>query len=243
MLNERDKNAKKFLALYRREREIYDAIRNMPLVKLEEPIQKGWEVYMALSDEGKKHKHANFFQKILDEYTTNMHTVKVAEIRYVRKVKKYGELISFFTRYLVNDKPYYYGPEFKTMNLKTCQLFDDKYRNRYIIPHRKDKHSIPISWIFSVPLHLLILKVRPYMLTHRQLIDRDLESEKQYIHEKLWNDYDKDNPFLKGNDSKWFKHQLLRTQRKLVKGILKAITKGDLDELSHKKINNKNSWS
>lgn len=247
MLNERDRRVKKYLALRRREKEVSEEIDDIPLVKLDEAIQRGWEVYIALSDEAKRHKHYSLFEMVIQKYGMTYTTKKVDIVREVRKVRKYHLLKYLFTT-SINGQTYYSGPQLRRLNLKNCQSFEDKYRSRYIIPYSYDKDGNYKDWQFYIPHQFLILKVRPNMLSHRKLINTDLESEKFLLNRKIWYSYDKDNPFIKSNGgvrSRWSKHQIIRRNRKLMNQSLSSVLNGGEDfDYTNKKLNklHKGSW-
>ncbi|AYN01004.1 hypothetical protein [Chryseobacterium sp. 3008163] len=59
---------------YRHSEELWDLRRNIPLVPLETPYQKGFVRFFVVRDDVKRSKYGNFFEGILKKINTKMYS-------------------------------------------------------------------------------------------------------------------------------------------------------------------------
>lgn len=169
----KDTLEKRIIALDRRRREIFNEIRNLPLIELEEPYQRGYKRYFVLRSDIAQGISAPMFEKILAIInTTQYHHDDKFQTKKKRKRKR-----------VYIDKP----QELKNLseydwNKNPKILLSDKEKAYFELRDIYNKYSSKPQkeYVFAQPWRF-ILQVEPNMITHVRQIDIELEKELKFI--------------------------------------------------------------
>ena len=157
---------------YKRRKEIFIEQKEIPLVPLKEPYQKGFERYFVLREDIKKENEIEFFTQILKKINTSQY----AETRkFVKKRKRNGKRI-YVPRIqeLKQLQPYEYSGPHSILNdeerryFACIQVYDPKTK-RF-----KGIYEFLQPWRFR-------LIIKPNMITHYKPLDIDLKREEAQI--------------------------------------------------------------
>lgn len=145
--------------------------RSRPVyVPLQPPIQKGFYRFFVLRDDVARGRQASFFQGILDKINTQQHFHR-KDFKKKKRVRGKKVWVDKEQRL----KPLFQWEFDKHMFTKEEKAY---FELRMIRCERKER-DIP-TWIFTQPWRF-VLRVRPYILTHRRIVDPLLESQIQEI--------------------------------------------------------------
>ncbi len=169
---------KQLIQLHKRRQELWHQRTLLPMVPLEHPYQRGWMRVFVLRDDVKHSLRATFYQELLTKINTvTYHNDKSFKQRKRRK-KRYHyqdkpQLVREFSEYSWNINRVDLSEQEKACF--TCvETFDVKTK-------RKDvRYMFAEQWRY-------VLKVMPFMVTHRKLIDADLERELKQIDDHITN--------------------------------------------------------
>lgn len=151
---------------YKRSKELWKIRREIPLVPLEKPYQKGFVRFFVVRDDVKRSKDGDFFVGILSKINTKMYS---ETRKFLKKKRKFGRRI-------------YVDREQKLVQLSACQwnkLGLTTREKQYFLkreeynPFRKRYN---IYYEFIEPWRF-VLRVQPNMITHCKPLDSDLEKE------------------------------------------------------------------
>ncbi len=153
---------------HKRCNELWQLRREIPLVPLEKPYQKGFVRFFVVRDDVMRTKDGTFFNGILNKINTEMYS---ETRKFLKKKRKSGRRI-------------YVDREQKITSLSTYEWNDprmgltDRERQYFLrtetyCPFRKTTVS---SYEFIEPWRF-ILRVKPYIITHYKPLDSELEKE------------------------------------------------------------------
>ncbi|MPS63613.1 hypothetical protein [Chryseobacterium sp.] len=153
---------------YKRSEELWKIKREIPLVPLEKPYQKGFVRFFVVRDDVKRSKDGDFFEGILNKINTKMYS---ETRKFLKKKRKFGRRI-------------YVDREQKLGRLSTYQWNDPKLRltdrERQYFLRREDycpiRKRYNIYYEFIEPWRF-VLRVKPNMITHYKPLRSDLEKE------------------------------------------------------------------
>ncbi|MCJ7933779.1 MAG: hypothetical protein MUW56_09125 [Chryseobacterium sp.] len=75
---------------YKRSKELWKTRRNIPLLPLDQPYQRGFVRYLVLKDEVKRFKDGDFFKGILKKINTYMYS---ESRKFLKKKRKFGRRV------------------------------------------------------------------------------------------------------------------------------------------------------
>lgn len=153
---------------YKRHREVWKQKRNIPLIPLEKPYQKGFVRFFVVRDDVKRSKDGDFFENLLKKINTEMYS---DTRKFLKKKRKFGRRI-------------YVEKEQKTAKVLPWEWNNPKFglteRERQYFVKREyytyNKRLIKEYYEFIEPWRF-VLRVRPNMITHYKPLDEDLERE------------------------------------------------------------------
>ncbi|WP_312390361.1 hypothetical protein [Chryseobacterium sp.] len=159
---------KQIIQKYKRSKELWKIRRNIPLVPLDQPYQRGFVRFFVVRDDVKRSKDGDFFQGILNKINTKMYS---ETRKFLKKKRKFGRRI-------------YVEREQKLARLSTHQWNDPKLglttRERQYFLKREDycpfRKRYNIYYEFIEPWRF-VLRVKPNMITHYKPLNSDLEKE------------------------------------------------------------------
>ncbi|OWP77084.1 hypothetical protein [Flavobacterium oreochromis] len=192
----RQSKEKHLMALHQLEIELWNQKRNLPLVPLEKPYQKGWLRFFVVRNDVQRVDTLGFFTELLEKinnqlWSDNKRFTKKKrkfrrriEVPIEQKLKRFSETewTNPNCKLTSKEKEYFQAVEEWDVN-KKC------YRTYY---ECKEK------WRF-------VLRVRPYMITHTKAVDveleRDLKRIENYIEQN--NLRNLQNRLVYGRSFKW----------------------------------------
>ncbi len=185
MLNKEELKHKEFIKLNKKLNKLWDKLKAMPNVKLNEPYQRGWVIKYDVRDDIKSRKDYPAIKELLergytDGYTTNVNVVKAIRRgdTQARMKNSFGQLtsISYFypKRASLTEKEFLDGGK-----VYDKYFILDTLSERYRKFGRREFH-------ICVPSYWLVLKVKPNMITHKKLKGGAVEKEYDFIWDKLY---------------------------------------------------------
>lgn len=159
---------KQLINLSKKQSELWKQRRNLPMIPLEHPYQKGWKRLFVLRDDVQKLPNADFYQTLLDKINTvKYYHDKSFKIKRRRKRR--------------------YGHKNIGQTLTEISVYD-WYRNRYKLSDdeqacfiRTESMSVSsryvdVRYVYAEPWRF-VLKVMPHIIYEVQLHDEVLEQE------------------------------------------------------------------
>lgn len=153
---------------YKRSRELWKIRRNLPLIPLDKPYQKGFVRFFVVRDDVKQSKDGDFFEGILKKINTYSYS---ENRKFLKKKRKFGRKI-----YVEREQKLRYITSF-SWNDPKLGLTD---RERQYFEKKED--YCPVSKIFGTYYKFtepwrFTLRVKPNMITHYKPLDLELEKE------------------------------------------------------------------
>lgn len=153
---------------YKRSRELWKMRRNLPLIPLDKPYQKGFVRFFVVREDVKQSKDGDFFEGILKKINTYMYS---DNRRFLKKKRKFGRKI-----YVEREQKLRYITSF-SWNYPKLE-FTDRERQYF----EKKEDYCPVNKIFGIYYKFtepwrLTLRVKPNMITHYKPLDLELEKE------------------------------------------------------------------
>ncbi|MCU7617317.1 hypothetical protein NZ698_08910 [Chryseobacterium sp. PBS4-4] len=159
---------KKVRKKYQRSKELWEIRRNIPLVPLEKPCQKGFVRFFVVRDDVRRSKDGDFFEEILNKINTKMYS---ETRKFLKKKRKFGRRI-----YVIRDQ--------KLVQLSKYQWNDPKLglttREKQYFLKREEynpfRKRYNIYYEFIEPWRF-VLRVKSNMITHFKPLRSNLEKE------------------------------------------------------------------
>ncbi|MFS4472757.1 hypothetical protein [Chryseobacterium sp. T20] len=153
---------------YKRSRELWKIRRNLPLIPLDKPYQKGFVRFFVVREDVKQSKDGDFFEGILKKINTYMYS---DNRKFLKKKRKFGRKI-----YVEREQKLRYITSY-SWNYPKWELTD---RERQYF--EKKEEYCPVRKIFGTYYKFtepwrFTLRVRPNMITHYKPLDLELEKE------------------------------------------------------------------
>ncbi|KAF2517983.1 hypothetical protein [Flavobacterium foetidum] len=187
---------KQLIQLRKLEVELWYKRRNLPLVALEVPYQKGWQRNFKLRDDVSRSSEAAFYRELLEKINTWQFS---PEKSFKRKKKRKRRNV--YVEKLQTVK------EFSEWEWKSPKLaLTEKEKAHFYRRERwcSNCKRYKIHYVFNEPWRY-VLRVSSYMITHTRMVDSELESQIQMLENYIVNRNlrDKINRLLSGNSHKW----------------------------------------
>lgn len=168
---------KKAFALYNREQELRK-IKD-EYVKLDNPIHVGFIKYFVIK--------ADVHEKLKN--TGKLETLKTILNRINVTILSKNRL--FVEKYGVRKKKNKFkrkALQLKHISVRDYELLTEEEKNYFqlVTVYHKYSKSLHNIYVFS-KMDLLQEKIAPYFITHKKVMDSNLESEKAYVWNKFWN--------------------------------------------------------
>ncbi|MES2479977.1 MAG: hypothetical protein V4561_12885 [Bacteroidota bacterium] len=178
---------KQLISLHKKRIELQKIKKNLPLVKLENPYQKGWVRTFELRPDIAESKNADFYRALLSKINSRQYSnVK----HFKTKRRKHRKKIWI-------DKPQMLQEFDMWQWSRNAEKFSEKekllfYPKEYWCSMSK---TITVKYVF-IEAWRFMLKVRPNIITHQRMIDEVLEQEISCIDKHI------DAHFLEGRINK-----------------------------------------
>lgn len=157
---------------YKRQKEIFLEQKNIQLVPLQEPYQKGFERYFVLREDIKNEKEINFFTQLLKKINTSQFS---DTRKFVKKRKRYGKKV--YVPRIQNLKqlqPYEFSGSHSILNDDERRYFACIQVYDPVLKRFKGIYEFLQPWRFR-------LIIKPNMITHYKPLDIDLKREEAQI--------------------------------------------------------------
>jgi len=183
---------KRLIQLDKHQNLLWKQKRELPMIPLAQPYQKGWKRLFVLRKDVQQSAKAAFYQGILDKINTvEYHHDKNFKSR---KRKRW--------RYHYEERPQTLRPiyEYEWFNNKLKLTEEEQlcfYRNEeYVAPRNK----VIVTYLFDEPWRF-VLVIKPYIIYEVKMIDEMLEQELQAIDNHIENNslWCKINKLKRGN--------------------------------------------
>ncbi|MDR6461031.1 hypothetical protein J2786_004182 [Chryseobacterium vietnamense] len=153
---------------YKRSRKLWKIRRNLPLIPLDKPYQKGFVRFFVVREDVKQSKDGDFFEGILKKINTYMYS---DNRKFLKKKRKFGRKI-----YVEREQKLRYITSY-SWNYPKWELTD---RERQYFEKKED--YCPVRKIFGTYYKFtepwrFTLRVTPNMITHYKPLDLELEKE------------------------------------------------------------------
>lgn len=219
-MNKHEKEYKQFLEYGRRIRQLEKKIAEQPTVRLKEPYQRGWEVYLDFRDDIKNRKDYPELKEVLNLTDKPFETRDINLIRYIRSHRSLSG--------------FHYGRDrYRTYDFEFRRMFKGEYHN---LPVDIRKHFIQLSdkygkeyWYPKIPDYWFIVKTRPNIITHTKDIGGRLYKELAYLEDKrsqlgtkFWINYSSSYPAYK--------------DRAITRDKVSKFLKGEIEDITTEKI-------
>lgn len=153
---------------YKRSKELWHIIKNIPLIPLEKPYQLGFVRFFVVRDDVMRRSDGEFFEGLLKKINTYMYS---GSRQFLKKKRKFGRRIYVEREQKLNRVSSYSwnSPKFG-LTLRERQYF---LKKEEYCPFRKcyeTYYEFTEPWRFS-------LRIRPHMITHYKPINAELKKE------------------------------------------------------------------
>lgn len=212
--NTKELGYKGYLQLLDRESELRDQIQALGYRELEKPIHHGYTAYLTLREDVLKRKDGKDYQYIIDKfaYTTWSRTTDFR----VKHKKKYED----------NLPKLHYISESEYLKL------DIRY-HKYFYLHTRTYASwngnVYKYYQAYIPPQYLVINIKNHYLTHVKIIDGDLESELQFVKDKVWDYQRNKSPYHRGGYGFFRKYHNSRTRASDKLSLQRLVN--DIDEI------------
>lgn len=163
---------KQLIQLYKRRGALWQQRAQLPPVALDEPYQSGWMRFFVLRDDIRRSPMAEFYEALLAKINTveyhhdkSFRRKKRRKGRYIYKVKE--QKLREYDLYDWNHPKLHL-----TAREKVCFTRVESYSIK--------AHSLQVRYVFTEPWRY-VLKIAPYIITHKKALDVDIERELAYM--------------------------------------------------------------
>lgn len=157
---------KQLLKLDRKQTELYRQRRDLPMVPLDEPYQKGWKRSFVLRDDVARSKHAAFYEELLPKINTVQYAIdKIFLNRKRRKGRKQKELRTQQLRRISSWE--WTRPDSKFTDQERLHFHPEEVKSKY-------KGTSDYEYVFNEPWRYT-LRIKPHFITHVKLLDSALQ--------------------------------------------------------------------
>ncbi len=175
-LEERD-----LVRLWHKQERLWMGKRACNIVALEYPVQRGWNRFFVLRQDIARSPDADMYKGVLKWVNTSVHSRRKDFMYKPWNSKVYKPMeqgISF-----MREKEWKEAE--KKFTIKQKSLFDKRWHTIY----RKDKPTNDGFWGWHLQKDwMFTFKIEPYWVTHRVVINPQLESETAEVWARIWSD-------------------------------------------------------
>ncbi len=161
-------NDKRIIRLFKERRELEKRKRNLPMIDLNPPIQKGWKRYFVVREDVRRSKQGVFYENLLRKINTTQYS-DTKEFR--KKKKKAGRKIYEPKK---QDLQIIYPHELVKLKITPAELlcFNLKIKEKVINKKIVETYYYEIieSWRF-------VLRIRPNLIDKVKAHDNELEQK------------------------------------------------------------------
>lgn len=181
--NKYEATFKEFLGMQKRKEELRKILSTLPPVPLDKPYQRGWDVFVGLRDDVLNRDDSFDIQMAIDiGYNRGGRVKKVEDVKNIRKGEKGYYKKEGKQRVWVS-----YYPQLKLISEKEYELIPSAIHKFFMLDTLSDRYKLwgHKFYVLNLPSYYTVLKVKPHMVTHVYTKDGELESEKEFLDQKL----------------------------------------------------------
>lgn len=175
---------KQLIQITKQERLLWQRRRDLPMVPLDNPYQKGWKRYFVVRDDIKRSPSAGFFSTLLEKINTvQYHPEKSFKVKKRRRgSRKRSKGPEVRRQFLQEFSEWHWNHH----SLKLTEL--EKAHFHLYEKMSKDGKSKCLVYRFNEPWRY-VLQVKPHIITEVKMVDGLLEQEIQLLDNYVTNHY------------------------------------------------------
>ena len=171
---------KQLIRLYKEDQRLRKQHRDLPMMDLLPPVQKGWKRYFVLRDDVRQSALGTFYEQILQKINTTQYS---SEKVFKQKKKRLGKRIYVEKTQKLHEINAYELPKLKLTD-KELACFEWRTAQRQY----GNKTSEILVLVFTEPWRF-VLRVRPNIITKIRAKDSELEQRMGEINAVLYDNY------------------------------------------------------
>lgn len=214
---------KHLIQLSKRRSSIYLAIRNLPLIELKEPYQKGWVRFFVVRKDVLSSDDALFFVDLLDKINTFQFSNQKT---FTNRKKKFGKKTDYLREQFISNVTV------SEWNNDKFQ-FTDKEKSFFTLVEKWSERCrcFKTYYKFNEPWRF-VFKIEPNIITHKKAVDTVLESELRLIENYIENRDLRYKIYNSGNRDSYYYNSLhkLKYNNQIKNKNLDAIYEAYLEE-------------
>ncbi|WP_345954000.1 hypothetical protein [Mucilaginibacter sp. PAMB04168] len=159
---------KRLIQIHKRQEALWEKRRTLPWVPLDAPYQRGWKRFFVLRDDIRKGPKADFYEALLEKVNTFEYHHDRFFKRKKRRKGKYGYVVKKQNLRELDEYDWNSSKLALTEEEKACFTRTESFHIR--------TRRLEIKYVITEPWRF-VLKVAPHIITHRKMVDTELESE------------------------------------------------------------------
>lgn len=165
------RRVKEVISSQKRTNLLYKVKNNQPLIPLDKPVRHGWERYFVIRPDLVHSKYYKVLTAILGMINNTVHS-RNKEFTYTHFKTRKQMPIEQYVHHLPDKKGAELEPQFQRWFVRT----------KFIYPYSKEVYY---NWVFTHP-QFFVFRTRPFYLTHKQLVDSEVESELAFLNKWIY---------------------------------------------------------
>lgn len=158
---------KRLIQLQKQEDELYIQRRNLPMIPLDQPYQRGWKRSFVLREDVARSSAAAFYNNLLPKINVIDYATDKSFKRKIRRKRKKGyEIRPLYLREFYTWE--WHHPQCKLTEAEKAHFSLKECRS-------KDGKTILLKYVFTEPWRF-VPRVRPNIITHIKMVDEALEA-------------------------------------------------------------------
>jgi hypothetical protein len=173
-------NDKRIIRLYKEKRELDKRKRELPMIDLNPPIQKGWKRYFVVREDVRRSKQGVFYENLLRKINTTQYSDTK---EFKKSTKKCGRRIYEPRK---QDLQVIYLYELAKLKITPAELlcFDLKTKVKMI-----NKRIVETYYYEMAEPWRFVLRIRPNLIDKVKAHDNELEQRIDELYAELFRDY------------------------------------------------------
>jgi len=210
--NTKKESYKPFIKLINERAKIWKLIDDLGYIELEEPIHHGYDSFFVLRDDISRRKDAPLLEDLLKNYTS------VAWCRnkdFIVKRRGKKEKIE---------------PSLVHVSVAAYLLFSPKKQEFFTKHFIRGWHSVREVYCLNLPRHYYVIKKKKSYITHRKVMDAQLQSDLDLVYDQINEITEVSNPY--NNPCGWdvrFWNKASRRKDNVITSNIKNHFDGELD--------------
>lgn len=182
-INTKKESYKEYLRLERELCRVDEAQKELGYYELEKPVHNGYLAFFKLRDDVAKRENGDRLAELLEKYST------IEWSRNKSFTEKTGKTIRVIEPKLKQIREY----DFNDIPSKDKEYFTSIWVKSYW------NNTYTKHYVLDFPKYFMVIKKKKDYITHRKIISGELESEEQFLRDKIWEIRYKSNPYDDGS--------------------------------------------